>query len=122
ECLMVQTEPVCGLLHHGREAEVCSSSHDRHYVVRFATNQVLLLKSACHGTKQGVAFRDMSTQTETGRPSLEDIVAGNIRAEMARAGLSQSDVARALHVPRSWVSTRYRGVARWSIADVERVA
>lgn len=54
--------------------------------------------------------------------SLEEVVAGNIRAEAARAGLSQADVARALHVPRSWVSTRYRGAARWSVADIERMA
>lgn len=64
----------------------------------------------------------MTTQSETGGLTLEDVVAGNIRAEVARAGLSQADISRALHVPRSWVSTRYRGVARWTIGDVERVA
>lgn len=54
--------------------------------------------------------------------TLSEVVAANIRAEVARAGLSQADLAREFGVPASWVSTRYRGKARWSLDDMQRVA
>ena len=49
-------------------------------------------------------------------------VAANIRAEMARYGISQTQMAAALGVPQSVVSDRSRGRTPWTLNEVEAVA
>lgn len=50
------------------------------------------------------------------------LVAENVRAETARAGLTQTDVAHALGMAQSAVSARWRGARQWQLEDLERVA
>jgi transcriptional regulator with XRE-family HTH domain len=50
------------------------------------------------------------------------IIAGNIRAEMARAGVSQTDIARAIGLPQAAVSRRVRGITPWLAGEVVIVA
>lgn len=52
---------------------------------------------------------------------LSAVVAGNVRAEAARAGLTQSELARALGVSRMAVSDRYRGRTPWTLDELEVV-
>lgn len=54
--------------------------------------------------------------------SLPAVVAGNIRAETARRGFRQSDVARAVSLSPMAVSDRYRGRTPWSLDEVDTVA
>lgn len=54
--------------------------------------------------------------------SITQTVAGNIRAEAARAGLNQSDLARALNIAQSSISLRWRGERPWSLELLEQVA
>ena len=56
------------------------------------------------------------------RTSLSEVVAANIRAEGARRGWTQSDVATRLGQSRMWVSDRYRGRTPWTIDELDRVA
>lgn len=53
---------------------------------------------------------------------LAEAVAGNIRLEAARVGVSQADLARILGFSRSAVSLRYTGRVEWGISELERVA
>lgn len=54
--------------------------------------------------------------------SLAEVVAGNIRLEAARVGVSQAEIAKILGLSRSAVSLRYRGRVEWGITEVELVA
>ena len=54
--------------------------------------------------------------------STGDIVAGNIRAEAARMGFSQSALGRALGMSQNQITTRWRGVARWQLDELDAVA
>lgn len=49
-------------------------------------------------------------------------VAAEIRAELGRQRLSQTDLARRLGVSRPWVSRRLSGQTALSIADIARIA
>jgi predicted transcriptional regulator len=49
-------------------------------------------------------------------------VAGNIRAEMARRGVTQSQLAKVLGLPQSAVSYRHRGRTPWTLNEIEVVA
>ena len=51
-----------------------------------------------------------------------DIVASNIRAESARRGVVQSDIARALGVQQGTISRRWRGGQAWPLEDLPTVA
>ncbi len=51
-----------------------------------------------------------------------EVVAGNIRAEAARRGMTQVALARALGMSQSAVTTRWRGVARWQLDELDAVA
>ena len=53
---------------------------------------------------------------------LSTVVAANVRAEAARRGLTQADMARILGVSRMAMSDRYRGRTPWSIDDLEVVS
>jgi transcriptional regulator with XRE-family HTH domain len=65
----------------------------------------------------------MSAMIEIHRPeSLADAVAANIRAEVARAGVRQQDLARALGMSQPAVSDRFRGITAWTLNEVEAVA
>ena len=54
--------------------------------------------------------------------NLVDIVASNIRAESARRGLVQSDIASALGVQQGTISRRWRGGRAWPLEDLPTVA
>ena len=49
-------------------------------------------------------------------------VAANIRAEAARRGVTQTDIAMHLGMNQSTISERYRGKREWSLAEIEAVA
>lgn len=49
-------------------------------------------------------------------------VAANIRAEAARRGVTQVQIAQHLGVNQSVVSHRYRGHREWSLSEIEAVA
>ena len=51
-----------------------------------------------------------------------DVVAGNIRAEAARAGLSQVGLGRALMMSQVSITKRWRGVTPWQLAELDAVA
>ena len=53
---------------------------------------------------------------------LVDIVASNIRAESARRGLYQRDIANALGLQQATVSKRWRGGRAWPLEDLPTVA
>ena len=54
--------------------------------------------------------------------TLACIVAGNVRLEAARVGVSQADLAQILGMSRSAVSLRYTGKVAWRVDELERVA
>jgi transcriptional regulator with XRE-family HTH domain len=54
--------------------------------------------------------------------SFADEVAANIRAEAARRGVLQSQIAAALGLSQSGISGRYRGRIEWSLNEIEAVA
>lgn len=49
-------------------------------------------------------------------------MAGNVRAEMARAGLSQTALANRLGRAQTWLSRRLTGEVSWTVADLEDIA
>jgi hypothetical protein len=49
-------------------------------------------------------------------------VSANVRAELARADMNQSDLAAALKRDRSWIADRLNGRADWRVHDVVIVA
>ena len=53
---------------------------------------------------------------------LDEVVAANARAEMARRRLRQQDLAIALGISRQAVSQKLRGASALSLTDVERLA
>lgn len=53
---------------------------------------------------------------------LSQVVANNMKAEAARAGLTQGRLALALGMSREAVSARSRGVTPWTVDEVERAA
>ncbi|MGN6245160.1 MAG: helix-turn-helix domain-containing protein [Motilibacteraceae bacterium] len=55
-------------------------------------------------------------------PNTTDSVSANVRAEMARRGLSQTDVAAILGVSQVSVSARLRGKVAWRIDDLTALA
>ena len=54
--------------------------------------------------------------------NLVDIVASNIRAESARRGVVQSDIASALGGQQGTISRRWRGGRAWPLEDLPTVA
>ena len=56
------------------------------------------------------------------RPRLSDVVAANIRAEVARRGWKQKDLARALGVTPTAVSRKWLGLRGWQLDEVGDVA
>lgn len=61
------------------------------------------------------------TVNESSR-STADIVAGNIRAEAARLGIKQIELGRALGMSQSAITTRWKGLARWQLEELDDVA
>ena len=51
-----------------------------------------------------------------------EMVAANVRAEMARQRLQQKTVAEALGVPKNLISDRARGRTPWTLNELETVA
>ena len=54
--------------------------------------------------------------------TLACVVAGNVRLEAARVGVSQADLAQILGMSRSAVSLRHTGKVAWRVDELERVA
>ncbi len=54
--------------------------------------------------------------------SVDQRVARNVRAELARRGLSQATIANSLGLSQAAVSRRLLGTTSFSIAELERVA
>ena len=54
--------------------------------------------------------------------NLVDVVAANIRAEAARRGFYQGDIANALGVQQSTISKRWYGDRAWPLEDLPVVA
>lgn len=50
------------------------------------------------------------------------LVGGNVRAELARRGISQATLARELGLPQTSVSARLRGVTPFDVNELARVA
>ena len=61
------------------------------------------------------------TLTRSRRP-LADLVIEEIRVEMARQRLNQSDLARLLTEGQPWVSRRLSGATPMTLDDLERIA
>ncbi len=51
-----------------------------------------------------------------------DVVAGNVRAEAARKGFSQTGLARALGQRQSTINPRWRGLFPWSVDELDAIA
>jgi transcriptional regulator with XRE-family HTH domain len=49
-------------------------------------------------------------------------VAGNVRAELARAGLSQTEFAASLGKSQAWISRRLTGSTPFDVDDLVRIA
>ena len=67
----------------------------------------------------------MSTVTAvhtTAERTTADIVAGNIRAEAARLGLTQVELGRRLGMSQNQITTRWKGVHRWQLDELDSVA
>lgn len=62
----------------------------------------------------------METITDT--RTLSSVVASNVRAEAARRGLTQGDLAERLGMARITVSDRYRERTPWTLDETEKVA
>ena len=54
--------------------------------------------------------------------SLAQRVAGNVRAEMARGGVSQSTLARKMHRTQQYVSRRVAGNIPFNVAELDEIA
>ncbi|QXQ14880.1 helix-turn-helix domain-containing protein [Skermania piniformis] len=63
----------------------------------------------------------MNTQA-VDAPTYAEQVAGNIRAEVARAKLAQTTIADALGLTQTAVSRRLRGATEWALSDLPRIA
>lgn len=59
---------------------------------------------------------------ETNATTLTNIVAGNLRAEMARRALNIEDLAEALAVTRQTASTRFNGTKPLTVPELQIVA
>lgn len=57
-----------------------------------------------------------------GQPSLNDLVAGEIRAELARRRMSGRRLALALGETQVWTSRRLSGQVTMRLDDIERIA
>lgn len=55
-------------------------------------------------------------------PSTTDSVSANVRAEMARRGLNQTDVAAILGFSQVSVSARLRGQVAWRVDELRTLA
>ena len=49
-------------------------------------------------------------------------VRANVRAEVARAGLSQTDLAEGLHTTQQAISRRMSGKVPFDVAEIEAIA
>lgn len=58
----------------------------------------------------------------TSTPTPNEIVAANVRAEMARQGVRQQEIADALYVTQSAVSARLRGLKAFDVDELAKIA
>ena len=65
----------------------------------------------------------MTTAVDThGGRTLSEVAARNIRAEAARAGMTQAQLGEALGINRVGIGHRFRGVTPWALDEVQRAA
>ncbi|WP_075361632.1 helix-turn-helix domain-containing protein [Boudabousia marimammalium] len=62
------------------------------------------------------------TIANTETPTISSIVAANIRAEAARAGINQVKLGRMLNMTQSQVSRRWNGSLVWTLDEMGAVA
>jgi transcriptional regulator with XRE-family HTH domain len=55
-------------------------------------------------------------------PALQDLIAAEVRAEMARQRVTGGRLAAELGVSAAWVSTRLAGITEFRVSDLERIA
>lgn len=60
----------------------------------------------------------MTMETEERAP-LSLIVAGNVRAELARAGITGKSLAKTMGMSQAAVSARVRGTTPWTLDEIE---
>ena len=60
-------------------------------------------------------------QLQTGG-TLSDFITETVRAEAARRGYSQRQLAQALDMPQPTCSTRWRGCTPWSVDELDQLA
>lgn len=64
----------------------------------------------------------MDTRSELGAKTLTELVATEIRVELARQGMRQSQLARKIGVTEQWLSVRVRGVQPIDLNDLSVIA
>jgi transcriptional regulator with XRE-family HTH domain len=64
----------------------------------------------------------MTDVPQTGTPTLTERVAGAVRAEMARAQMTQRELAAAIGVQQPNVSLRLQGKHPFSTAELDKIA
>ena len=64
----------------------------------------------------------MSTLLEAPKATTRDVVAANVRAEAARRGFSQMDLARALGASQGSVNKKWRGLRSWQLEELDALA
>jgi transcriptional regulator with XRE-family HTH domain len=64
----------------------------------------------------------MAVTTRVRAATLADRVRAEIRAELARRGVTQADLARDLVRPAMWVSDRLRGAVTLTLDDLDAIA
>ena len=65
----------------------------------------------------------MTTVLEFQQPdAFSDFVAANIRAEAARRGITQRELARSIGMSQAACSDRWRGKTSWTLDEIEVVA
>ena len=58
----------------------------------------------------------------TSERTTADVVAGNIRAEAARLGMSQVALGRTLGMTQNQITTRWKGQRPWQLEELDSVA
>lgn len=64
----------------------------------------------------------LARRVAAGRVPLSSVAAMNVRAETARRGILQSDLADGLGMSRMAVSDRFRGRTPWTVDELAMVA
>ena len=80
--------------------------------------KLFILRYGLREIVKAVTVMDMETRTIT----ITQVVAGNLRAEMARRALNIEDLAEALAVTRHTASTRFNGTKPLTVPELLTIA